>query len=173
MGLVESSFIFRFCLIGWFSIGIRDLFPVFLTSVEAVITTTVEPGEHISIFIACNSHFIVDGLCYLTGSSNQASVRAHSIHVSVLVSDWTKVSVIEVTNADDVHFDAEFSELQAKSPHEIIGPVSLSSTDDYNKDLLNKEIFIPPVEEIAQRRVHSKINASSVLVRIPDVIQRS
>ena len=84
----------------------------------------------------------MDGLCYLTGSSNQASVRAHSRHVSVLVSDWTKVSVIEATNADDVHFDAEFSELQAKSPHEIIGPVSLSSTDDYNKALLNKGGFM-------------------------------
>lgn len=91
----------------------------------------------------------MDGPCYLTGSSDQASVRAHSIHVSVLVTDWTKVSVIDAANAHDVHFDAEFSELQAKSPHKMIGPASLSSTHDYNKNLLDKGIFLPPVEEIA------------------------
>ena len=115
----------------------------------------------------------MDGPCYSTGSSNQASVGAHSIHVSVLVSDWTKVLVIDATNPDDVNFNPEFCELRAKSPHEIIGPSGLSSTHDYNKNLLNKRIFILPVEEIAQRLVHSQINASSVLVRIPDVIQRS
>lgn len=81
-----------------------------------------------------------------------------------------KVFVIEVINVDDVYFDVEFSELQVKLFYEIIGLVSLFFIDDYNKDFLNKEIFIFFVEEIVQCCVYFKINVFFVLVWILDVI---
>ena len=117
------------------------------------------------------NHFTEDGSSNFTSSGYQASVRTDTIQVSVLVSNWTKVSVINAANPNNVDFDPEFCEQPAKTPHDVTRSPSLPSIHDHNENILNKGVFVSFLKEVTQCSVHSQVNTSSVLVWISNAIQ--
>lgn len=106
-----------------------------------------------------------------TRSGDQAPVGANGKHVLVSVSEWTQVSLVNTTNAYDEDEHALAPEERWKPADDIGRPSCLPAADHHHQNLADEREHVPPWEEVAQRRLQSKINSSAGLVWKANVIQ--